>query len=77
MRQQGTRACASAAVSKWPARQDHKAGLLTDEKRETAISFYESTYTQLGALLGEPPDAPLDFAPAIDLATGNGRSLAR
>lgn len=31
---------------------------------------------QLAALLGEPPDAPLDFAPAMDLATGYGRSLA-
>jgi AraC-like DNA-binding protein len=32
---------------------------------------------QLGALLGELPTAPLDFAPTIDLATGYGRSLAR
>ena len=32
---------------------------------------------QLGALLGEPPDAPLDFAPAMDLATGYGQSLLR
>ena len=32
---------------------------------------------QLAALLGEPPDAPLDFAPAIDLTAGFGRSLAR
>lgn len=32
---------------------------------------------QLAALLGEPPDAPLDFAPALDLTGGYGRSLAR
>ena len=32
---------------------------------------------QLAALLGEPPTAPLDFAPTIDLAAGYGRSLAR
>jgi AraC-like DNA-binding protein len=32
---------------------------------------------QLAALLGEPPTAPVDFAPAIDLTTGYGRSLAR
>ena len=31
---------------------------------------------QLAALLGEPPGAPLDFAPAMDLAAGYGRSLA-
>jgi AraC-like DNA-binding protein len=31
---------------------------------------------QLAALLGEPPDAPLDFTPAMDLAAGYGRSLA-
>ena len=31
----------------------------------------------LAALLGEPPIAPLDFAPTIDLARGYGRSLAR
>jgi AraC-like DNA-binding protein len=32
---------------------------------------------QLAALLGQPPDAPLDFAPAMDLAAGYGQSLAR
>ena len=32
---------------------------------------------QLAALLGEPPDGSLDFAPALDLASGHGRSLAR
>jgi hypothetical protein len=32
---------------------------------------------QLGALLGEPADTPLNFAAAIDLTTGYGRSLAR
>ena len=32
---------------------------------------------QLAALLGEPPDAPLDFAPAMDLTAGYGQSLAR
>jgi AraC-like DNA-binding protein len=32
---------------------------------------------QLAALLDEPPNAPLDFAPAMDLETGYGRSLAR
>lgn len=32
---------------------------------------------QLEALLGEPPNTPLDFAPAIDLTAGYGRNLAR
>jgi AraC-binding-like domain len=32
---------------------------------------------QLTALLGEAPQAPLDFAPALDLSTGYGQSLAR
>ena len=32
---------------------------------------------QLAALLGEPPKAPLQFAPAMDLTAGYGRSLAR
>lgn len=32
---------------------------------------------QLAALLGEPADAALDFAPALDLTTGYGQSLAR
>jgi len=32
---------------------------------------------QLGALLGEPPPAPVVFVPAIDLAGGPGRSLSR
>jgi AraC-like DNA-binding protein len=31
----------------------------------------------LAALLGEPPDAAPDFAPALDLAAGYGQSLAR
>jgi len=32
---------------------------------------------QLEALLGEPPNAPLDFAPTIELTAGYGRGLAR
>jgi AraC-like DNA-binding protein len=32
---------------------------------------------QLTALLGETPQAPLDFAPTLDLSTGYGQSLAR
>jgi AraC-like DNA-binding protein len=32
---------------------------------------------QLTALLGEAPQAPLDFAPALDLSSGYGLSLAR
>ena len=32
---------------------------------------------QLTALLGEAPRAPVDFAPALDLSTGYGQSLAR
>jgi AraC-binding-like domain len=31
---------------------------------------------QLGALLGEPVDRPFEFAPALDLTAGHGRSLA-
>jgi AraC-like DNA-binding protein len=31
---------------------------------------------QLAALLGEPPKVPVDFAVAIDLSRGHGRSLA-
>ncbi|WP_156433412.1 AraC family transcriptional regulator [Bradyrhizobium retamae] len=42
------------------------------------LSLTKSSLTdQLVALLGEPPTAPLEFAPTIDLATGYGRSLAR
>ncbi|MEH2504469.1 MULTISPECIES: AraC family transcriptional regulator [unclassified Bradyrhizobium] len=42
------------------------------------LSLTKSSLTgQLAALLGEPPTAPLDFAPTIDLAAGYGRSLAR
>jgi transcriptional regulator GlxA family with amidase domain len=32
---------------------------------------------QLAALLGEPPDTPVSFAPGMDLTRGHGRSLAR
>src|SRR6185503_17274913 len=32
---------------------------------------------QLAALLGEPVDVAVDFAPALDLTTGYGQSLAR
>ena len=32
---------------------------------------------QLGALLGELPSAPLEFAPDMDLASAHGRSFAR
>jgi AraC-like DNA-binding protein len=32
---------------------------------------------QLAALLGDAPRVPLDFAPALDLSTGYGQSLAR
>jgi AraC-like DNA-binding protein len=32
---------------------------------------------QLAALLGEPPKAPIQFAPAMDLTAGYGRSLAQ
>ena len=32
---------------------------------------------QLAALLGEPPTAPVDFVPAMDLTTGYGRNLAQ
>jgi AraC-like DNA-binding protein len=31
---------------------------------------------QLAALLGEPPDRPVNFAPGMDLTRGHGRSLA-
>lgn len=32
---------------------------------------------QLAALLGEPPDSPLEFALEMDLAAGHGQTLAR
>jgi AraC-like DNA-binding protein len=32
---------------------------------------------QIAALLGEPPDGPVNFAPGMDLTRGHGRSLAR
>jgi AraC-like DNA-binding protein len=32
---------------------------------------------QIAALLGEPPDRPVNFAPGMDLTKGHGRSLAR
>ena len=36
----------------------------------------EAMNAQLAALLGEPPREPVDFAAAIDLSRGHGRSLA-
>jgi len=39
--------------------------------------FKAALVGQLAALLGEPIDAPLDFAAEINLATGHGRTLAR
>jgi AraC-like DNA-binding protein len=42
------------------------------------LSLAETSLTaQLAALMGERPTVPLDFAPAIDLTAGYGRSLAR
>jgi AraC-like DNA-binding protein len=32
---------------------------------------------QLAALLGEPPDSPLEFAPEMDITQGHGHTLAR
>ena len=47
-------------------------------QRPPALALGQAALSgQLAALLGEPPTAPLDFAPAMDLTTGYGRSLAQ
>jgi len=49
--------------------------------RLTVMLLRTGIERQLAALLGRPPDSslmpPIEFAPAIDLATGYGRNIAR
>ena len=60
-----------------PSRIDVSAG----GARLTVMLLRVAIERQLAALLGRPPDAsftpPVEFAPAIDLATGYGRNIAR
>src|SRR5262245_9211757 len=60
-----------------PTRERCRLGSEADSSR-IQLSLTKAALTaQLAALLGEQPSAPLDFAPAVDLTEGCGRSLAR
>lgn len=48
-----------------------------DSARIQVALTKEALARQLYALLGEPREAPVNFAPAIDLTNGHGRSVAR
>jgi AraC-like DNA-binding protein len=58
----------------------HERCALVSEAGSTRIQLAlnnAALNAQLAALLGEPVTKPLDFAPAIDLTSGYGRSLMR
>lgn len=66
--------CASIAS---PAREKCQFLSSADSARIQLCITGDALTGQLAALLGESPDAALDFAPAMDLTAGYGRSLAR
>ncbi|MEX0591590.1 MAG: AraC family transcriptional regulator [Xanthobacteraceae bacterium] len=65
-----------AAVAS-PVRESCRFVSSADSARVQLALSRPALVGQLAALLGEPPHAPLDFAPAIDLTCGYGRSLAQ
>jgi AraC-like DNA-binding protein len=67
----------SRAVIVSPARERCRLVSCADGTRLQLAVSQAALSGQLAALLGEPPKAPLDFAPAMDLTTGYGRSLAQ
>ena len=60
-----------------PAREKCQFLSSADSARIQLCITGDALTEQLAALLGEPPDGPLDFAPEMDLAAGYGQSLAR
>jgi AraC-like DNA-binding protein len=60
-----------------PARESCRFVSNADSARIQLALTKSALMDQLAALLGEPPDRPPDFAPALDLTSGHGRSLAR
>jgi len=61
-----------------PTRHDYYAMRSDAGSTRIHLCLNKSAIThQLEMLLGEPPCAPLEFAPAMDLTTGYGNSLAR
>lgn len=67
----------SRAVIASPVRERCRFVSSTDSIRLQLALGEVALSGQLAALLGEPPRASLDFAPAMDLTTGYGRSLAQ
>lgn len=67
----------SRAVIASPVRERCRFVSSADSTRLQLALDQAALRGQLAALLGEPPSAPLDFAPAMDLTTGYGRSIAQ
>ncbi len=66
--------CCGAIVS--PERDNCRLVSEPDSRRIQLAISKSSLLERLGMLLGEPPVAPVDFAPALNLSSGYGRSLA-
>ena len=67
----------TVAVIASPARERCR---LSSEANSTRIQLAltnAAVRKHLAALLGEPPERPIDFAPSIDLTTSYGQSFAR
>jgi AraC-like DNA-binding protein len=61
-----------------PTRQDYHTMRLDADSARIQMCLNKSALTQqLEVLLDEPLGAPLEFAPAMNLTTGHGNSLAR
>ena len=60
-----------------PAQEECRFVSNPDSARIQVALTKDALTRQLAALLGEPPGGLLDFAPALDLTTGHGKSLAR
>ena len=67
----------SRAVIASPVRKQCRFVSSADSTRLQLALGQVALSGQLAALLGEPPRAPLEFVPAMDLTTGYGRSLAQ
>lgn len=67
----------SRAVIASPVRERCRFVSSPDSARLQLALGQAALIAQLAALLGELPRAPLDFAPAMDLTRGYGRSLAQ
>jgi AraC-like DNA-binding protein len=60
-----------------PAQENCRFVSNPDSARIQLALNNDALRSQLAALLGEPVDGAPDFAPALDLTTGHGKSLAR